>query len=163
MSYDNTDARKLLIYGFIPMIFIAALTVFVRCFYHSDVSQVALLQQSIVCFIKYLVTVYIAGYFFSIIMPLCVDGAVNDNKYHTFIILSLSLVVILNIVQNCIPVELPLLHLVIVYIVYVMWRGLRYLTISFNGVIRFLILDVLTIILPPYVIQLIFNVLVPEF
>ena len=160
VSFDGYSSRKLLLYGFIPLMAVTAGSVFLESLYHADITFVLLLQQAIVTFLKFFASYYLACFSFSLLMPLCTDGNVSSNKNHTFIIYSLSLLALIDLLGNCIPMELSLIYLMPLYALYIMWRGLRYLAISFSGVGNFLLLCVFTVLLPPYLIQLLFGLLI---
>lgn len=162
IGFDNYSDSRLFHRGFIPLILLAALSVFCRYFYHSDASLVVLLQQSIICFLKYFSTYYIAHFFFSYYLPGCISIPTSYSRISTFLIYSVSLSVFVTLVENCIPVQLDIFFLVPLYLLYIMWRAITYLSISFNGVTKFIVLSVVTIITPPIVVQELFNLIVPE-
>ncbi len=163
VSADGFDARELLIKGFIPFVAIVALTVPVKYFFVADASIVVLIQQAVVCFIKYFVSYFIAGFVFTLYLPGCIDGEFSMRKCHTFIIYGLGLLALINLIQNCIPVELAISFVMPIYAMYILWRGLRYLSVSFNGVGSFLIMTICAIILPPYLLQYLFNLILPQY
>lgn len=163
VSYDGYDARKLFTSGFLPFVALAGMSVLCKWFYHADASLVVLLQQAIIGFVKFFASYYLASFFFSWYMPMCTDGAVSMNKCHTLIMYSLSVVALIDMLQNCLPMELSLAYLLPMYVWYIMWRGLRYMAVSFNGVATYMILCILTITVPPYLLQYLFNMIVPEY
>ena len=50
---DSFEAKTLLLRGLLPFLAITALTVFVKAFYVADIHWIALIEQAIVCFMKF--------------------------------------------------------------------------------------------------------------
>ena len=68
---------------------------------------------------------------------------------------------LINIFQNLLPIDIAIVYVLPVYVLYVMWRGLRYMRISFTGVSKFLLLDIFAVIAPPYLLQYLFDFIIP--
>lgn len=160
IAVDNVQSRRLLLGGYIPLIIVTALTCVPGFWYHSDATVTGVIQQSVSCFVKFLAGYYIASFFFSLYMPSCTGGEVNPNKNATFIIYSLGLLSMMNILTNLLPMVPDMLYLIPVYIVFIMWRGITYMEVKFNGVLTFMILNLLTVIVPPFLIQYLLNLCV---
>ena len=163
IAIDDYDSRRLLTKGFIPFIIVASMTVFIKAFYHSDASIVILLQQSIVCFLKYFASYFLAAFVFTLYLPTCIEGELSMQRCLTFVIYGLGLLALINIVKNCIPVELAIVFVMPIYALYILWRGLQYMNISFNGVGIFILLIIFGLLMPPYLLQYLFNLILPEF
>lgn len=159
---DNFSGRDLLVKGFIPFIVLTSLTVLLRLAYHPDIHIAGALQQMVVCFIKYFVSYYLTVFLFTLYLPTCIEGEISMKKCHTFIVYGVGLLAAVNIIQNCIPVELALSFLMPIYVLYIMWRGLRYMHISFNGIGTFILLVIFALIAPPYALQYLFNFILPK-
>ena len=43
-----------------------------------------------------------------------------------------------------------------------MWRGITYMEVKFNGVMTFMILNILTVIITPFLLQYLFNLIIPS-
>lgn len=162
VSGDGFDSRELLTRGLIPFLVIVALSVFVRLFYVVDGTFVAALQQCIVCFLKYFASFFLASFVFTIYLPTMVDGGLNMTKCHTFIIYGIGLLALVNFIENIVPVELAIMYIMPVYVLYILWRAIRYMSVTFEGVGRFLIMTLCAVILPPYLIQYLFNLILPK-
>lgn len=163
VSADGYDSNALLRKGLVPFIIIASLTVLLKWFYHTDASIVVLLQQAIVCFLKYFATFYLAVFVFTLYLPTCISGELSMNRCNTFLLYGVGLLALVNLIENCMPVELALVFIMPVYVLFILWRGLRYMEISFSGVGTFLLMIIFSIIAPPYVLQYLFNLVIPEY
>lgn len=160
IAIDNVPPQKLLLSGYLPLIIITALTCLPALWYHSDATVAVVIERVISCFVKYLVGYYLAIFFFSLYMPSCTGGEVSPNKNATFIIYSLGLLAMFNILTNLLPMVPDMLYLLPVYLVFIMWRGITYMEVKFNGVVTFLILSLLTVIVPPFLLQNLFNLII---
>lgn len=153
ISADSLDDIALLKKGLIPLLVLTALSPLVRLFFDIDVTVISSIQQSIITFFKYFATYYFACLIFTLYLPKCIDGEFSLKKCHTFITYGITLSALVSIIENCIPVELAVLFIMPVYVLYILWRGLRYLSISFEGVGTFILITILSILLPPYCLQ----------
>ena len=95
-------------------------------------------------------------------MPSCTGGEVSPNKNATFIIYSLGLIAVFNILTNLLPMVPDMLYLLPVYLIFIMWRGITYMEVKFNGVMTFMILNILTVIVTPFLLQYLFNLIIPS-
>ena len=158
---DAFEAKTLLLKGLLPFLAITALTVFVKLFYVADIHWIALIEQAIVCFMKFFVGYFVASFCFTLYLPECIEGEISVNNCHTFIIYAIGMLALINIFQNLLPIDIAIVYVMPVYVLYVMWRGLRYLRISFTGVTKFLLLDIFSVIAPPYLLQYLFDFIIP--
>lgn len=162
ISADGLDARQLLVKGLIPFVAIVSLSVLVRLIYNPDISVIVLLQQVVISFIKYFVTYFIATFAFTLYLPGVTDGELSLTKCHTFIIYGTGLLALCGFIQNLMPVDMALVLVLPIYVFYILWRGLRYLNISFNGVGTFMLITLFAVVVPPYFIQYFFNLILPS-
>lgn len=158
---DDFDSHQLLTRGLLPFLALTAATVFVGLFYYHEAPISSFIAQSIICFIKYLATYYFAIFFFTLYLPVCIDGELSVNKLNTFVNYGVGMLAFINILTNCLPVDLAFLYILPAYVAFVLWRGLYYLNISFDGVSKFIVLILLAIIAPPYLLQYLFNFIIP--
>lgn len=158
ISADGLDDNLLLKQGLFPLLVLTAISSFISLIFEADVSIVGVLQQAIITFIKYFATYYLACLVFTLYLPRCISGEFSLKKCHTFIIYGITLLSLVNIVENCIPVELAVLFIMPIYVLYILWRGLRYMSVSFNGVGTFILITILSILLPPYLLQYLFAI-----
>lgn len=163
VSADGFESRTLLVRGLIPFIALVSLTVFMRMVYNPDASAVVLLQQAILCFVKFFVTYFLASFAFTFYLPVVVDGELSMKKCHTFIIYGVGLLALCALIRNFMPVDMALVLVMPLYVLYILWRGLHYMSISFNGVGTFLLLVIFAVIVPPYLIQYLFDLVIPKF
>lgn len=156
------DPRKLCAEGFYPLLGVTAASVFVRRIFDSDLSVVALLQGAIITFVAYFVAYYLASFIFSLFMGRIIDGEPNEKKIHTFTLYNLSLLALISIVANCLPMELSIVQFLPVFTIIVMWMGRRYLAVKESYGFRFVFLSAVAILCSPYLLSYLFNLLLPS-
>lgn len=160
IAVDDIPSRILLTRGFVPFVIVTALSSLLSMAYHFDTSLASSIGQMIACGVKYVASYYLASFFFSLYVPSCTGGEMSLNKNHTFIIYSLTLLVLLNLIGNCLPMVPDMLYLLPVYVLFIMWRGINYMEVKFDGVIGFMALCLLAVILPPFLLQYLFNLVI---
>jgi hypothetical protein len=161
ISFDGADERGITRFGLCPFLLLTALTVPVQMLYHADLGWLTMLQQGIITFIKFLVTYYIGVFILSMYLPGLTSGEVTEKRVHTFCAYIVGIIAVIDILQNCIPTDIAVLYLLPVYVVFIIWRGVSYMTVEAAHDIRFVVMSSLSLILPAYLIQLLFNLVLP--
>lgn len=160
IAVDDIPSHKLLTGGFIPLIIVDVLTCLMGYVFHDDTSTVAVIASMISAVIMFLVPYFLASFFFSLYIPACTGGTMSMNKNHTFIIYSLSIMVVMDIIMHIVPMVPDVIFLLPIYVLFIMWRGLAYMEVKFDGVLSFLALNILTVLLPPFVFNYLFKLII---
>lgn len=157
ISYSAENPRRLMVKGFYPILFITALSVFLQGIYHSGFNFIELLQGSIIMFLKFFLTFFIANFFFSIYGQRFINRDNSEKHNQTFILFSLSLLALSSLIQNCIPMELDVVYFLSIYVAIIMWRGVKYMTVRPEKTGSFMLFSIVTVIIPPYLIGFLFE------
>lgn len=160
ISHDSEDPKSLAANGLYPIIGFASLMAFVQYFYDSELSLVVLLQRAIIIFVQFFITYFVASLVFSSTLSFWVEGTPNEKKYSTIIIYSLAILALINAVQSCLPVELSLVYFLYLYVAIVLWKASRYLAIKEKYIGYYIIMAILSVMLPPFVIGGLFNLII---
>lgn len=161
ISYDSADPRRLMMTGFLPWLLLAVATSFLQLIYDPTAQLLQAMMKAIVTFLEYFVTYFFAGFAFSVFMPKLTGRTGGEKRHHTFIMYSLGLLVLLAIAKHCLPMDLAILNFFPLYVILIMWRGARYAKVTDVAVLPFIGVTVFTIILPPILISLLFNLIIP--
>ncbi len=149
--------------GFYPLLAVLAITFLIRLAYNDlGYTLIDALQYAIIGFTSYFVTQFIAGYFFSIFIPSIGGNANSENKNTTYITFCLATLALINIVDNVIPVDFVLIKVLPVYVALIMFKATVYLDIRPNKIGQFMFLSVFSIGVPPFILSLLFKLLMPE-
>lgn len=162
-SYDGYDPEKLFKNGFMPFILIVALTVFVRAAMHENFEWINLTLQSFICFLKYFLTYFIAHTVLTYYIPGASDVPMSEKRTTAFIVYSIGILGLVNILANFMPVDMAIVYMLPLYLLIVFWRGTRFMAINYNSRATFTIVSVLSIMFPPFIIQILFNLVLKSF
>lgn len=160
ISYDGADERNLVKYGLCPYLVLVALTVPVQMLYHSDLYWFTEVQQSIVTFIKFFISYCIGVFVLLMNLPGHTVAEITEKRVNTFCAYITGLMATLDLIQNCLPMEIAWIWLLPLYIAFITWRSASYMTIEPRYDVKFVVIASLSLILPPYVIQILFNFVV---
>ena len=162
-SYDGYDAEKLLKCGFMPFIAIVASTVFLRAIMHQDFVWVTLALQAFVCFLKYFLTYYIAHTVFSYYLTVASDVPYSEKRVTAYLVYTIGILGLINILTNSMPVDMAMIYLLPLYLLIVFWQGTAFMAINYSNRATFTLISVLSIMFPPFIIQILFNLILEGF
>ncbi len=140
--------------GLMPLIAIAALSVFCRAFYmiHPDFRH--LIPIAVVCFLQYFLTYYLSlALLMSYLPRITGSGGVNEQKLSEFLCFSIGMMVMIGIIDNLLPMTLTLVEFLPLYVAVVMYKGHVFMEISNEGIGRFIGASVFSVIVPIYLIE----------
>lgn len=154
------NSRHSLLHGLLPLAAIAALTVYFDAFFSLRPNFASLTVLAVVEFLKYSVSYFIASSIITAILPrLTADGLVNREYVGLFCSYNLGIMAIIGILENLMPAELTLLEFLPIYDVVVICMGRKFLDVEASNTFKFTALGVMSIIVPIYVIDKLFNTL----
>lgn len=162
VSHDSVDPRRLLSAGFYPLISLTALAFFLQGFYHPGTPFVYLLEECIIVFVQYFLSFFVAQFIFTSFIHRYVKSEPSEKRNNTFIIFSLSLLALATLVENCIPIFMPIREFFAIYVAIIMWRGSRYMSVCHDKTGTFMIMSISAILVPPFIIGFLFNLIVPS-
>lgn len=162
VSADGFPPAVLLKSGLLPLAFMAAAAQMLQWAYHPDIAWWIWAERAIVVLLKLIANYYIAYFVFTLYLPTCVDGGFNSTKCNTFIVYGVGMIALISFIINCMPMDFSVLYLLPAYALFVLWRGLHYMSVSFSSVGTFILLIIVAIILPSYLIQALFNIILPS-
>lgn len=160
ISYAGLPVRRLASCGFYPIIGLAAVTSLLSGVYHPGAHWALLMQEGVVVFVKFFVSYFIAAAAFRSYGHRFSDVASEEKRSQTYILFSLSLLALMDLLQNCIPIDLPVIGFLAIYVAVVMLRGAAYMGVAEDSVGKFMIFSVATVIVPPYLLGFIFNLII---
>lgn len=162
IAIENRTDVFILKGGFLPLIILTSLTCLPGLWYHVDATVAGVIERMVACFVKYIASYYISSLCFSLYIPSCTGGEMSMNKNHTFILYILGILSILNILTNLLPMVPDMLYLLPIYVYFIMWRGVTYMEVKFNGVVQFMVLCLFGLLVPPFLLQYLFNLIIPS-
>lgn len=160
IALAEVPTRRLLLHGLLPLLAVVALTSFLPGFYHpGQATWTALMQHAIVSFMKFFVSYFIAVFAFSWCLHRFSD-APSEYRSQTFAIFNLAMLSLIDLVENCLPIELTVVNFLAIYVAIVMLRGTHYLAVREASTSRFMVFAIATVIAPPYLLGVLLELIV---
>lgn len=144
-----------------PLLAILALTSFVGFFYSGGKGLAFYIQFAAINFARYFFGYLISIFLISNVIEFKEEGKSISDRLHVFVLYNYSILVIIEIIENILPIPSAILDLLPLYLIYVIWKGMKFLKIE-NGETKFLILSSIIILLPPFLLKFILNLLLPN-
>lgn len=161
VSHDAVEPRRLASSGFYPLIALAAVVFFLQGIYHPGLLSFGMMfQEAIVIFVQYFLSYYFAQFVFSCFIHRYVMTDPSEKHNCTYILFGLSLLALASLVENCLPIYLPVRQFFSIYIAIVLWRGVRYMAVYPEKVGHFMLMSIGAILLPPFIINFLFNIII---
>ncbi len=161
ISRDGFEPKQLLEQGMYPLLGITAASYFLNAVYHSDVEISYMVQQAIILFIQYFITFFVAQFVFSSYIHRFITSEVSSKRNDTYIIYGVSLLAVVSLLHNCLPVDLAIINFLPIYVAIVLWRGVRYMAVASEKVGQFMLMSIAAIIVPPYALGVLFDFIIP--
>jgi hypothetical protein len=156
VSADTSEPDDLARRGLYPLAGVAALTTFMTVVYHPGVSAVALIIAAILRF-----GAYFAGYFITIFaLTTCLPRIslpgreASQRDIHLFAVCMTGLMAMVGLVRNCLPSDFAIVNFLYVYLAIIMWRAEHFLRVMPGKSVVFVILAVVSVIVPPLLIMM---------
>ncbi len=140
-----------------PLMGLAALAVFLQLIYEPEVAFTIVLVRAVALFVSYFVTYFFACACVKQYIGRYVEDDVDDERCHTMIIYALSLLALASIVCSLLPLSVGLPYLMPMAVALVLWKACTYLHVSKEHELRFVVLVLVAIVLPPTLIQTMFD------
>ncbi len=158
ISLKGDNTATIINKGAYPLFLIAALSSFFVLMYDTDVSIIMLIQKAIITFVQFFVSVFFAKFVFSFRIDKYVIGEPDEKRYSTYIIYGVSLVSLITIIKNIIPIQnIALIDFLPVFVALIMWKGCQYMAIREDKTGHFMIFTAVTVIFPPMLLNMLFN------
>lgn len=155
IELDDCDESMLERRGFLPFALLSAVSVFMQLVYHPSISAIRLLID---CVIE--LGALIAGYYFAVAVmsaslpSICFDEP-SRRRIRVFCLCGLGLYALLGLIRNCMPSDFAIIYFLLIYLAIILWRANDYLDVMPDMTLRFVLLSIICVIMPPLVIELI--------
>jgi len=161
ISHAGDEPSRLTVDGFYPLLGVSAITSFIPMLYNNEIGIAAALQNAIITFVQYFVSLFLANYILATLLPHFVSGEPNEKRTTTFIIYNLALLALITIIENVMPFDLAIVRFLPIVVAVVMWKGCRYMAVLPEQTGRFMIASILTVIVMPLMFGYLLHLLAP--
>lgn len=147
----NPDPEELLRSGLYPLLGIAAATEFLAFFWERHIELSLVLVRAMIDFGSYFIAIFIAQVILDLYLPRVMHSglAPDARRVSTMIVCGIGLMVIAQIINNCLPWRLILLKFMPIYVGLVLYKGARYMSVGKAGQFQFLCLAGTAIVIVP--------------
>ena len=158
----NPDPEELMRSGLYPLMGIAAATEFLAFFYQRHVELATVLIRSVADFGSYFVSIFIAKLIFDYYLaPLTSTGSFDSRKAPTVTMAGLGLMVLIQIVSNCLPWSIMLMRFMPLYVVLVLYNAIPYMNVRRGCEMRFLLVAAGAVVAVPLLIYYLLYFIIP--
>lgn len=160
VSHDGELPSMLCRDGFYPLLGFTALTCAAN-FLKVDMTPtlISVIQDAIITFSVYFATLFFAEFVFGVTMSKISDKEPSPRKNSTVIIYALSMMAVINIIINLVPIDLAVLKFLPVYVGFVLYKSMRYLSVPQERTGHFMFMSLFSIIAVPYALIMLFHLL----
>lgn len=140
---------------YFPLVVIAAASALVPIFYYHEMYVARQILEGVVIFIMYFL-----GYYIGVFVLSTLNYNLSMGACRTFVLYSLSLLALITILVNCLPMTTVLLFFMPIYIAIIMWKGCQFLGVPKSQEGNFMLAAIFGVLLPPYFIYFLFLLLI---
>lgn len=159
---NNPDPEELLHKGLYPFMGIAAITEFLAFFYERHVELGTVLIRAVADFGSYFVSVFIAKLIFDYYLgPLTAKGHFDTRRAASLTVAGLGLMVLIQIVTNCLPWSIMLMRFMPLYVVLVLYKAIPYMEVRRGCEMRFLLVVAGAVVAVPLLIYYLLYFIIP--
>lgn len=153
ISACDTGVATLQQKGMYPLIVAAALSVFARSVYEPGLTFPVLIVMALVVLVSFFGCYFLSVVSFKSMFYRYCSHEPSELKYSTVIIYVISLLCLSEVVCNAMPVKLGLEYLLPIGVGMILWKSDVYLSVAEDRNLGFIFFGLITVILPPLLIQ----------
>lgn len=163
ISSSGVSAERLVKKGFYPLLACLAISALIPILYKSaHISLIEGLQHAIIAFTVFFATLFLGNWAMANFMPAMSETANTRLKNQSYVIYSLGFLAIIDIVNNVLPVDVLPIQILPAYVLFIMYKGVRYLDVAPSKIGQFMFVSVLFIALPPFALSFILKMIIPQ-
>ena len=148
----NPDPEEMLRRGLYPLLGIAAITEFLAFFYQRHITLAEVLVRAIADFGAYFISIFIAKLIFELYLGRLTSVQPDNRRVMLMTVCGMGLMVLIQILSNCLPWNLVLLKFLPVYVVLVLYKAVPYIGVNKDSELRFIGLSAAAIVAVPLAI-----------
>lgn len=160
-SNSSSGTTELTVYY--PLVGLLAVSSFLKLVYDPLATLHAVLIGAVVSFVAFFLGYIVASFVISMLLPKIQEqGKVtSDGRVRTFVMYNMSILVLIEIVKNFLPVDMPLIYIFLLYILYVISKSVKFFSIGHDKNMIFVCGAFCVIVFMPAVFSLVLNKLMP--
>ena len=162
ISAESPDPEVMLRKGFYPLLVFTSLMEVIKFFAIIRPSAWYVVSHIVLDFGAYFMALYVARYVLDLYLGLVSEPGteVNQKKVSTFIVMGMGLMVVMQLISNCLPGTLLFLRFLPLYVVLVIYKAVPYMAVVRGAELRFLGLAATAIVAVPLFIYYFLDLLI---
>lgn len=157
---EQPDPEELMRAGLYPMMGIAAATEFLAFAWNRHIELGEVLMRALADFGTYFVAVFIVKLIFELYLKKVTVGAPDEKRSFTLIVLGIGLMVLIQIIDNCVPWNIVVLKFLPLYAVLVIYKASDYIGVRRGDELRFMGIAAGVIVVVPLLIYYLLYLLI---
>jgi len=158
----DPDPEEMTRSGLYPLMGIAAATEFLSFFYERHIELATVLIRAVAYFGSYFVSVFIAKLIFDYYLgPLTAKGHFDTRRASTLTVAGMGLMVLIQIIGNCLPWSVMLVRFLPLYVVLVLFKAIPYMEVRRGCEMRFLLVTSGAVVAVPLLIYYLLYFIIP--
>ena len=153
ISHDGTDPEELLRRGYYPMLGVASVAQFLQLFYNRALSLTVILERALATFVAYFVALFLSRMVLDAMLPKVTDGALSDRRTATLNILCLGVMLMIQLLTNCLPPDLTFLKFLPVYVLLIFYKASRYMAVREDSEMTYMLVGILSVVAVPVAVK----------
>lgn len=141
---------------FYPLLGIASCSVFVQMLYDTNYTLMMAIIEAIILFVSYFVGYIAASFGIGMVLPLLQDAEFrsSESRVRLLVMSSMSILVIIDIIQNLLPTQMALCDLFPIYLLFVISKSVQYFHLKADKSIYFMLVAFGCIVFLQWIIEL---------
>lgn len=160
INKSGVSTQTALARGFYPLLALLALTAFVPMLYDCTIELKDALMQAIIQFSSFFFSYFICAYLVEGFFPELNKTHSANSRLNDFIVYNLIFLVLLAIMNNVLPARFPVLSLLVLYVVFMAYKGMDYLGLKQDRTTVFLITSSAMFLLVPAVLRCVLELII---
>lgn len=147
------DAKRLLVWGLLPVCLLTALSVGVSVFWETHYTVGRLILGGVVTFAIYMLSYFIAQALLTSLLPrITSDGLIDRERVQIFAQLCVGMMAVIGLIENLLPAEVAILQFLPLFVVVVMFRARGFLGVDPTKTGIMLAFEIVAVILPVFIL-----------
>lgn len=156
IAADSTNPRALAMKCMLPVFALAGLSALMQLRYAPLLTASEALVTGAAIFVSLFATYALGSTVFAQLLPQFVESQPDADAYSTVLVYALSMLALAETLCNLVPFDMGLPYLLPLAVGLIVWKSSDYLGIKHDKDLVFITFALLTIILPPALIQQLF-------
>lgn len=154
------DPDELLRRGVYPLIAISAATELLALFYHHGIGVATVIVRVIADFGSYFIAIFVAKLLFELYLERLTTRVPDAQHVGVLTTCGIGLMVLIQIVSNCVPWNLVLIKFMPLYVVMVLYKAIPYMSVGKGHELQFIGLTSAALVVVPLAIYYLLYILI---